>query len=282
MVPSIYHKYSSKNMLVQERVYGINIDDIKQLKEHNINLKVLAKEGFNLFFTQAFEHKFFHADLHRGNLFVDPANPEKPKILTIDFGIMGTLTETDQVYLAKNFIAFFNRDYYECAKLHQQSGWLPADSDVNAFATAIRTFSEPMWQQPLKHISMADTLMQLFNTAQKFNMHVQPQLLLLQKSLVCIEGISRNLDPDLNMWEVAKPFFQKWLHNRSKFITRLKNVVKNTPVWLEKASKLIENKQTEKVIVYKNSYSHVIIAFILGLTLASLYTIPTTTLVTLP
>ncbi len=239
-VPAIYWDYCQENVLVMERIYGIRIGDIAELNAHKVNLKVLAERGVQIFFTQVFQHSFFHADMHPGNIFVSAAQPESPQYIAIDFGIMGSLTASDQRYLAENMLAFFNRDYRRVAELHVASGWVPVNTRVDEFEAAIRTVCEPIFQRPLQDISFGQTLLRLFQTAQRFNMEVQPQLILLQKTLFNIEGLGRQLYPSLDLWTTGKPHLERWLKQQlgpRAFIRKLRS---NAPYWLEKLPELPE------------------------------------------
>ncbi|VAW53704.1 Ubiquinone biosynthesis regulatory protein kinase UbiB [hydrothermal vent metagenome] len=213
-VPEIHWDFVRKNVLVMERIYGIPIRDIKALKEQGTDMERLAAMGVEIFFTQVFSHNFFHADMHPGNIFVDIENPKLPQYIAVDFGIMGTLSQTDKRYLAENFLAFFQRDYYKVAKLHVESGWVPSHTRVDEFESAIRSVCEPIFEKPLKEISFGQLLLRLFQTARRFNMEVQPQLVLLQKTLLNIEGLGRQLYPDLDLWKTAKPFLEKWMEEQ--------------------------------------------------------------------
>lgn len=213
-VPEIYFDYCRDNVLVMERVYGIPIGQVEEFHKRGVNMKRLSERGVEIFFTQVFKHNFFHADMHPGNIFVNISNPEFPKYIAIDFGIVGTLTPSDQNYLAQNFIAFFNRDYKKVAELHLESNWVPEGTRVNEFESAIRTVCEPIFDKPLKDISFAKFLLSLFNTARRFDMEVQPQLVLLQKTIFNIEGLGRQLYPDLDLWQTAKPFLENWMKER--------------------------------------------------------------------
>ncbi len=210
-VPEIHWDYCKKNILVIERIYGIPVTDLEQLRAHKINLEVLSRKGVEVFFSQVYDYNFFHADMHPGNIFVSPDNPENPRYIAVDFGIMGTLSKSDQRYLAENFVAFFNRDYRRVAELHVDSGWVDADTRIDDFEQAIRAVCEPMFQRPLANISFGQLLLRLFETARDFNMEIQPQLLLLQKTLLHIEGLGRQLYPQLDLWDTAKPFLERWL-----------------------------------------------------------------------
>ena len=232
-VPTIYWDYTHHDILVMERINGVNISDMSTLKARGTNLKLLAERGVEIFFTQVFRDSFFHADMHPGNIFVDITNPQNPKYVAIDFGIMGSLSPDDQQYLALNFLAFFKRDYRKVAELHVQSGWVPKDTRIDAFEAAIRTVCEPIFERPLKDISFAQTLIRLFQTAQRFNMPVQPQLILLQKTLLSIEGLGRQLYPDLDLWATAKPYLEKWMKQRFSLRSFIKEIRQQLPRWMQ-------------------------------------------------
>ncbi|MEA2116906.1 ubiquinone biosynthesis regulatory protein kinase UbiB [Halovibrio sp. HP20-50] len=214
-VPSIYWSFTRRNVMVQERIRGIPVADIDTLVARGTNLKKLAERGVELFFTQVFRDNFFHADMHPGNIFVNCDNPEDPQYIAIDCGIVGSLTREDQDYLARNLLAFFHQDYYEVAALHIESGWVGENTRANEFAAAIRTVCEPILEKPLKDISFGQVLLGLFQTARRFNMEVQPQLVLLQKTLLNIEGLGRQLYPDLDLWSTAKPYLEQWMKERA-------------------------------------------------------------------
>ncbi len=239
-VPKVYWELISKKVLVMERIHAVQISDMATLKKQHVNLKVLAERGVEIFFTQVFRDSFFHADMHPGNIFVDIADPNNPKYCAVDFGIMGTLSKNDQRYLAENLIAFFNRDYRKVATLHVESGWVPPNTRIDQFESAIRSVCEPIFQLPLAKISFANVLIQLFHTASRFNMQVQPQLVLLQKTLINIEGLGRELYPGLDLWATAKPFLERWLKQQMGFKSFLKNVRTLAPYWLEKTPELPE------------------------------------------
>lgn len=234
-VPSIDWQYTRDNVMVMERIYGVPVGDIERLKALNMNFKRLGERGVEIFFTQVFRHNFFHADMHPGNIFIETTNPEDPRYIAVDFGIVGTLTNEDQRYLAENLYAFFNRDYKKVAELHVESGWVPADTRVNEFEAAIRTVCEPIFQLPIKDISFGYVLMRLFQTARRFNMEVQPQLVLLQKTLLNIEGLGRQLYPDLDLWATAKPFLQRWMDEQVGIRALWKGIKTNAPKFLEQA-----------------------------------------------
>ncbi|MBN2872966.1 MAG: ubiquinone biosynthesis regulatory protein kinase UbiB [Halothiobacillaceae bacterium] len=213
-VPAVYWDWCRTDVLVQERIHGIPIARTDLLRAANVNMKRLAERGVEVFFTQVFKHNFFHADMHPGNIFVDATDPEQPRYMAVDFGIVGSLMPEDQRYLAENFHAFFNRDYRRVAELHVESGWVPRTTRVEEFEAAIRTVCEPIFQKPLREISFGHFLLRLFQVARQFNMEVQPQLVLLQKTLLAIEGLGRELYPDLDLWETAKPFIERWMRER--------------------------------------------------------------------
>lgn len=233
-VPTIYSDYCHKNVMVMERIYGTPISDITQLKALNTNMKKLAERGVEVFFTQVFRDSFFHADMHPGNIFVSPRNPADPQYITIDFGIVGTLNSEDKRYLAENFIAFFNRNYRKVAQLHVDSGWVPSNTDIDDFEASIRRVCEPIFQKPLAEIEFSNVLLQLFNTARRFNMVIQPQLVLLQKTLLYIEGLGRQLYPELDLWKTAKPFLENWMKEQIGVKAMYSKVKANLPYWSEK------------------------------------------------
>ncbi len=233
-VPEIYWDYTRKNVLVMERIYGVPIRNIDELKNNNTNMERLAALGVEIFFTQVFSHNFFHADMHPGNIFVDIENPNRPKYVAVDFGIMGSLSPVDKRYLAENFLAFFQRDYNKVAKLHVESGWVPSDTRVDEFESAIRSVCEPIFEKPLKDISFGQLLLRLFQTARRFNMEVQPQLVLLQKTLLNIEGLGRQLYPDLDLWRTAKPFLEQWMEDQVGPRAMLRGIKDNIPHLVEK------------------------------------------------
>jgi len=210
-VPEIYWDFCRPEILVQERVYGIPISDMEALRAAGTNIQTLAENGVEIFFSQVFRHNFFHADMHPGNIFVIVDDPERPKYAAVDFGIVGTLSPSDQQYLAGNFLAFFDRDYYKIAKLHLDSGWVPPDTRIDELETAVRTVCEPIFNKPLAEISFAQILIRLFRIAQRFNMEIQPQLLLLHKTLLNIEGLGRELYPELDLWKTAQPVLRQWM-----------------------------------------------------------------------
>ena len=224
-IPEIYWDYARINIIVMERIHGIPVSDVVSLNEHGIDIKKLAERGVEIFFTQVFRDCFFHADMHPGNIFVSYKHPKEPQYICIDFGIIGTLNDSDKRYLAENLIAFFNRDYRRVAQLHVESGWVARDTRVEEFESAIRTVCEPIFEKPLKDISFAQVVLRLFQVARRFHMIVQPQLILLQKTLLAIEGLGRQLYPELDLWATAKPFLEKWVRKQigpKAFLEQLK------------------------------------------------------------
>jgi len=214
IVPDIYWDYCRPEVLVQERIYGTPISDMDTLRAAGTNIKALAENGVEIFFTQVFRHNFFHADMHPGNIFVITTDPDKPKYAAVDFGIVGTLSPEDQRYLAENFLAFFERDYHRIAKLHIDSGWVPEGTRIDQLETAVRTVCEPIFNKPLSEISFAQVLMRLFRVARRFNVEIQPQMILLHKTLFNIEGLGRELYPELDLWKTAHPVLKKWMEDR--------------------------------------------------------------------
>ena len=220
-IPKVYWDYCRSNVMVMERIYGTPVDEVDKLKAQGVSMALLGERGVEIFFTQVFRDNFFHADMHPGNIFVEPSG----RYISVDFGIMGTLTTEDQRYLAENLLAFFHRDYRRVAELHVESGWVPEGTRVEEFEAAIRTVSEPIWEKPLADISFGHFLLRLFQTARRFDMEVQPQLVLLQKTLLNIEGLGRMLYPELDLWATAKPFMEKWLSEQvgpKAFLRRIK------------------------------------------------------------
>ena len=232
-IPEIYWDYVRENVLVMERIYGIPVADMVQLKEKGVNLKKLSIRGIEIFFTQVFRDCFFHADMHPGNIFVSPLHPDDPQYLCVDFGIIGTLNEFDKRYLAENLMAFFNRDYRRIAQLHVESGWVARNTRVEDFESGIRTVCEPIFERPLKDISFALVVLKLFQVARRFHMEVQPQLVLLQKTLLAVEGLGRQLDPELDLWATAKPFLEKWLREQIGPGAFIRHLRENIPFFVE-------------------------------------------------
>ncbi|MBF0785006.1 ubiquinone biosynthesis regulatory protein kinase UbiB [Muribacter muris] len=239
-IPQMYEAFCRKNVIVMERIYGIPVSDIARLKANGTDMKLLAERGVQVFFTQVFRDSFFHADMHPGNIFVNPAHPENPQYIGIDCGIVGTLNQNDKRYLAESFVAFFNRDYRRVALMHVESGWTPADTDIDAFEQAFREVCEPIFAKPLAEISFGQVLLNLFNVAREFNMEVQPQLVLLQKTLLYIEGLGRQVYPQLDLWQTAKPFLQDWLNEQVGLKAMIRQVQTRLPQWREHFAELPE------------------------------------------
>lgn len=229
-VPEVHWPLTRRDVMVMERISGTPVGDIDALHAQGIDFKRLAENGVEIFFTQVFRDNFFHADMHPGNIFVESSG----RYIAVDFGIMGTLNEADQHYLAGNFLAFFQRDYRRVAELHVESGWVPADTRIEEFEAAIRTVCEPIFERPLRDISFGHLLLRLFQVARRFSMEVQPQLVLLQKTLLNIEGLGRQLYPDLDLWETAKPFLERWMSEQIGFRSFGRALKKNAPEWAEK------------------------------------------------
>jgi len=239
-VPEVYWDYCRRNVLTIERIHGIPINDVARLRQSGANIKRLAENGVEIFFTQVFRHNFFHADMHPGNIFVDVSDRDNPRYIAVDFGIMGSLGAEDQEYLAQNFLAFFRRDYRRVATLHIESGWVPADTRADELEAAIRAVCEPIFNKPLKEISFGLVLLRLFETARAFRMEVQPQLVLLQKTLLSIEGLGRELYPELDLWSTAKPILEDWMRQRRDPRVQLKRLLESLP---ELAEDLLELPQ---------------------------------------
>lgn len=233
-VPEVYWDFTRQSVMVMERISGIPVADVDALEAQGTNMEKLAERGVEIFFTQVFRDSFFHADMHPGNIFVSRENPEDPQYIAVDFGIVGSLSPEDQSYLARNILAFFQRDYRLVAQLHIDSGWVPADTNVHAFETAIRSVCEPIFEKPLKDISFGMVLLGLFQTARRFNMVVQPQLILLQKTLLNIEGLGRQLYPELDLWKTGKPYLENWMKERMGVKAMIKNIKQQAPDWIEK------------------------------------------------
>lgn len=228
-IPEMYQEFCHQNVIVMERIYGIPVSDVAALEQNGTDMKLLAERGVQVFFTQVFRDSFFHADMHPGNIFVNPQHPENPQYIGIDCGIVGRLNDNDKRYLAESFVAFFNRDYRRVAQMHVDAGWTPQDTNIDAFEQAFREVCEPIFAKPLSEISFGQVLLNLFNVAREFNMQVQPQLVLLQKTLLYIEGLGRQLYPQLDLWDTAKPFLQNWLDEQMGVKALVKNLKANLP-----------------------------------------------------
>jgi ubiquinone biosynthesis protein len=214
-VPEVYWDYCRVDVMVMERIHGVIVNDVGELRARGTDIRKLAENGVEIFFTQVFRDNFFHADMHPGNIFVQVEDPRNPRYAAVDFGIVGTLQARDQHYLAENFMAFFDRNYARIAALHVESGWVPRGTRVDELESAVRTVCEPIFNKPLKEISFAQVLLRLFETARRFDMQVQPQLILLQKTLFNIEGLGRQLYPELDLWQTAQPYLRRWMRERT-------------------------------------------------------------------
>ena len=226
LVPEMHWELCTPTVIVMERMYGVPISQTQRLAEAGVDIKKLARDGVTIFFTQVFRDGFFHADMHPGNIQVSIAPATFGRYIALDFGIVGTLTEFDKEYLSQNFLAFFRRDYKRVAELHVESGWVPPTTRVDELEGAIRAVCEPHFDRPLKDISLGQVLLRLFQASRRFNVEIQPQLVLLQKTLLNVEGLGRQLDPDLDLWNTAKPFLERWMHEQigwRGFMERLKN-----------------------------------------------------------
>jgi len=233
-IPEIYWHYCRANMLVMERIEGIPIYNIDALKEAGFDMKNLSERVIEIFFTQVFRDSFFHADMHPGNIFVARENLLNPKLIAVDFGIMGSLSANDKRYLADNLMAFFKKNYQRVAELHIACGWLSKETRVDQFEGAIRAVCEPIFERPQREISFGQLLLRLFQTARRFNINIQPQLILLQKTLLNVEGVGRQIYPDLDLWTTAAPFVERWLKQQVGFKAFFRRMRENLPYWLEK------------------------------------------------
>ncbi|MEX2524913.1 MAG: ubiquinone biosynthesis regulatory protein kinase UbiB [Gammaproteobacteria bacterium] len=237
-VPRVEWDLTRRNVMVMERITGIAIGDIDGLRRAGIDLGWVAKTGVEVFFTQVFRDSFFHADMHPGNIFIKPEEGRHPRLMLVDFGIMSSLSEYDQRYLAENFLAFLKKDYRRVAELHVESGWVPAETRIDEFESAIRSVCEPLFDRPLKEISFGLLLLRLLQTAKQFNMEILPQLILLQKTLVNVEGLGRQLDPDLNIWQSARPLLDRWMSERVGLRGLVKGTREHVPHWLDRLPEL--------------------------------------------
>ncbi|MDO9386176.1 MAG: ubiquinone biosynthesis regulatory protein kinase UbiB [Thiobacillus sp.] len=243
LVPGVYWDYCGHDVMVMDRMEGIPVSQIARLREAGVDIPKLAATGVEIFFTQVFRDGFFHADMHPGNILVRPGSrplpgeadagptPVNDQYIALDFGIMGTLTEIDKQYLARNFLAFFRRDYKGVALAHLESGWVPADTRIDELEAAVRAVCEPVFDRPLKDISFGRVLLQLFQASRRFNVEIQPQLVLLQKTLLNIEGLGRQLDPELDLWKTAKPFLERWMNEQLGWRALVKNLQTEAPKW---------------------------------------------------
>ncbi len=261
-VPEVHWDLCRREVMVMERIHGVQISDIAQLRALGTDIQKLAENGVTIFFTQVFWHNFFHADMHPGNIFVDVSDPANPKYVAVDFGIVGTLDPRDQLYLAGNFLAFFERDYRKVAVLHVESGWVPAGTRVDELESAVRTICEPIFNKPLKDISFGLVLLRLFEIARRFQMQIQPQLILLQKTLLNIEGVGRDLYPELDLWKTALPILRDWMRERTGPRAIIKHIRSNWPDVAEAlkllpiiARRAIRTAYDERIVVRTESAS---------------------------
>jgi len=232
-VPQVYWDYTCRNVFVMERISGIPVTDMTALEARGTDLKLLAERGVEIFFTQVFRDSFFHADMHPGNIFVDATDPADPTYIAVDCAIIGSLSDSDQYYLARNLLSIFQRDYREVAQLHVECGWVPPQTRVQDFESAMRAVCEPVFERPIGEISFGQLLIYLFRTARRFDMHIQPSLVLLQKTMLNIEGLGRQLYPGLNLWDTAKPFLEDWVQERYSPQSVLRRLQRQAPSWLE-------------------------------------------------
>ncbi|WP_114241441.1 ubiquinone biosynthesis regulatory protein kinase UbiB [Dyella sp. C9] len=239
-VPAVYWDHTAERVLTLERVYGVSCDDIAALDAAGVDRKALAVKGVRLFYEQVFRDNFFHADAHPGNIWVDTARPGEPRFIALDFGIMGSLPEQDQYWLAQNFIALFERDYERIAQLHVDAGWMPSTVRIDELTAAVRTVCEPYFTRPLSQISLAELVVKLFQTARRYELTLQPQLILLQKTLLNIEGVGRMLDPQIDIWAVAHPVLKRILRERYSPRRTLREVRKRLPEWFHAAPQFPE------------------------------------------
>jgi ubiquinone biosynthesis protein len=234
LVPEVYWDYCAEEVMVMQRMHGTPVNQVTALREQGVDIRRLARAGVEIFFTQVFRDAFFHADMHPGNILVS----SQGRYIALDFGIMGTLNESDKHYLAQNFLAFFRRDYHRVAVAHIESGWAPPETRLDEFEAAIRSVCEPVFDRPLKEISFGRVLLRLFQTSRRFNIEIQPQLVLLQKTLLNIEGLGRQLDPDLDLWDTAKPFLERWMSEQMGWRALVRRVREEAPSWAELAPQI--------------------------------------------
>ena len=255
-VPEVEWDLTTSRVMVMERISGIPVSDVESLRAAGVDLRKLAENGIELFLTQVIRDSYFHADMHPGNIFIRPGENGAAQIVVVDFGIMSSLSDFDQRYLAENFLAFLNRDYKKVATLHVDSGWVPANTRVDEFESAIRTVCEPMFDRSLHDISFGTILLRLFQTAQQFNMPILPQLILLQKTLVNVEGLGRQLDPELDVWKTTKPMFEHWMSKRVGISGLIEGTRYNIPHWLDRLPDL-PNKVIDLVERMREGKIHV-------------------------
>ena len=239
-VPEVYWDYCRNDVMVMERIHGVPISDLQRLKAAGTDIRQLAENGVRIFFTQVFRHNFFHADMHPGNIFVLVDDPQQPRYAAVDFGIVGTLDPRDQHYLAENFMAVFERNYRRVAQLHLESGWVPRATRIDEMESAVRTVCEPIFDRPLKDISFGRILLRLFEISRRFNVQIQPQLMLLQKTLLNVEGLGRDLYPDLDVWATATPILREWMRERTSVLALGRELRARMPELIEAARGLPE------------------------------------------
>lgn len=237
-VPQVHWDYVRSNVMVMERIYGLKGDDVEGMRAHAVDMKKLAHLGVEIFFTQVFNDNFFHADMHPGNVFIDVTNPQHPTYIALDCAIIGSLTDDDRNYLARNLLAFFRRDYHEVARLHVESAWVPPSTDIKELEAVVRSVCEPVFQKPIREISFGRVLVTLFQTARRFNVEVQPQLVLLQKTLLNVEGMGRQIYPELDLWTTAAPFMERWMSEQMGIRGMLKRLSQSAPRWIEQLPEL--------------------------------------------
>ena len=259
-VPEVHWDYTCHQVFVMERIKGVPVTDVEALRAAGTDMKLLAERGVEIFFTQVFRDSFFHADMHPGNIFVDISDPANPSYIAIDCAIIGSLSDFDQYYLARNLLAIFQRDYRECAQLHVECGWVPPGTRVQDFESAMRAVCEPIFEKPIAEISFGQLLVYLFRTARRFNMEVQPSLVLLQKTLLNIEGLGRQLYPELDLWTTAQPFLEDWVQERYSPRGMLERLQRNAPSWLEQLPQLpeavFENLQRSRELESQSLQQH--------------------------
>ena len=231
ILPEVYWDWCTTSVMVMQRMHGTTISQIDTLRAKGMDIPRLARAGVEIFFTQVFRDGFFHADMHPGNIFVATEGAHSGSYIALDFGIVGTLSDTDKNYLAQNFLAFFKRDYKRVAEVHIESGWAPKETRVDEFEAAIRSVCEPFFDRPLKEISLGRVLLRLFQTSRQFNVEIQPQLVLLQKTLLNVEGLGRELDPELDLWKTALPYLERWMNEQLGWLAFENNVKREASNW---------------------------------------------------
>jgi ubiquinone biosynthesis protein len=247
LVPEVHWDYCTSEVMVMQRMYGTPIGQIESLRTQNIDIAKLARDGVEIFFTQVFRDGYFHADMHPGNILVNAEG----QYIALDFGIMGTLNEVDKNYLAQNFLAFLRRDYRRVAEAHVEAGWAPPDTRVLEFETAIRAVSEPIFDRPLREISFARLLLRLFQVSREFSINIQPQLTMLQKTLLNIEGLGRQLDPDLDVWSTARPYLERWMSEQVGWRGLVRHLKEELPFWgsaLPQIPRLLHDRLSENAL----------------------------------